>query len=71
MKIQRETDWGPVLDNGALVLEHSNGIVLCKWKKNEYATWKLDSNGNTYAGYYFMDLRNAYDNFKKRMKEVR
>lgn len=72
MKIQKETDWGPVLDNGALVLEHAKGIVLCKWKGNEYVTWKLDNHGETYAGHYFCNLQNAFDNYKERVKkEVR
>jgi len=59
---------GTKLRNGAIVLAHKQDYVLAlDIDKSEFATWLIDTQGNTCAGYYFHDLNTALDNFKSRL----
>jgi hypothetical protein len=61
---------GARLKNDATLLawkeERDELVVLALNEKNEFVTWKLGADGNTYSGRYFTTLLYAIDDFKKR-----
>jgi len=61
---------GSRLRNGSTLLawkeELDNVVVLALNEKNEFVTWKLGGDGNTYSGNYFTSLLFAVDDFRKR-----
>ena len=54
------------LKNGATIIQQSGDTVLAKWKKKEYVTWKIDSEGNCYWGHYTNDILEAIKDFQER-----
>lgn len=44
---------GDTLLNGAVLLVQDGDVVLCEWMCKEYATWRMDTEGNTHYGSYF------------------
>lgn len=59
---------GEQLKNGAMVTMRRGDIVLAYWR-DEFVTWKTDSDGNAYWGHYFGDnWKRAIADFAKRTK---
>ena len=61
-------------DTGAIELDRKSAwkdegfIILCVVpKRREFATWFLDAKGHTYAGHYFPLLKDAMEDFGKRL----
>jgi hypothetical protein len=55
-------------ENGALLLEKTGDVVLCKFR-HEFVTWRLGLDGSTYSGHYFREITDAVEDYQKRIKE--
>lgn len=69
--------FGDKLANGASVIAHRADVVLACWDKGpfgpmEYVTWLVGPNTvqDTYCGNYFLDLKDAVDNFYRRSNRI-
>lgn len=47
------------LPNGATIIERTAHHVLARTASNDYATWTIDADGNTYHGHYFQSTTDA------------
>jgi hypothetical protein len=63
---------GDKLKNGAILIARENDIVLAMWNRYsvhmEYITWYIDEDGDTSGGQYFIDFKQAVNDFYKRSK---
>jgi hypothetical protein len=57
---------GTLPNTGAKILAQAGDIVLCQWR-NEYVTWRIDKEGNAWAGHYTKDYAFALEDFKERI----
>jgi hypothetical protein len=60
---------GDTLENGAVILERSGDVVLCRFG-TEYTTWRIDRTGFCHWGRYFRSIVEAAKNYETRISET-
>lgn len=66
---------GDTLRNGAMVIaiqkraRHDDSRVVLAYREgnDEYVTWVMDADGNTFWGHYFFDIAKAAADFAERI----